>query len=47
VTAGGVHGSPLAAKFLGVEGVTRLSVHCFNTEDELGSALRSIERLAV
>jgi cysteine desulfurase/selenocysteine lyase len=47
VTAGGVHGSPLAAKFLGVEGVTRLSVHCFNTEDELGSALRSIEKLAV
>jgi cysteine desulfurase/selenocysteine lyase len=47
VTAGGNHGSPLAAKFLGVEGVTRLSVHCFNTRDELDSALRAIEKLAV
>ncbi|MGE0750933.1 MAG: aminotransferase class V-fold PLP-dependent enzyme [Variibacter sp.] len=46
VTAGGNHGSPLAAKFLGVEGVTRLSMHCFNTHDELDAALRAIERVA-
>ena len=46
VTAAGLHGSPLAAKFLGVEGVTRLSLHCFNTRQELDSALGAIGKLA-
>jgi cysteine desulfurase/selenocysteine lyase len=46
VTAAGSHGSPLAVKFLGVEGVTRLSLHCFNAREEIDSTLRAIGRLA-
>jgi cysteine desulfurase/selenocysteine lyase len=46
IVAAGTCGSPLAADFLNVPGVARLSLHCFNSVDEIDRLLDALANIA-
>jgi cysteine desulfurase/selenocysteine lyase len=45
VVAAGTCGSPLATRFLGVEGVVRSSLHCFNTFEEVRLLVETVREI--
>ena len=45
VVAAGTCGSPLAARALGVPGVNRISLHCFNTVEEIDVVVNALRLL--
>jgi cysteine desulfurase/selenocysteine lyase len=45
VVAAGTCGSPLAARFLGVKGVVRTSLHCFNSFEDVSLLAQTIREI--